>query len=62
MSDELLTAHEAQEYLGVSKRKMWRLLQDGVLATQNDPLDARVKLIKRSDLDALKAQSKKVAA
>lgn len=60
--NEMLTAREAQEYLGVSKRKMWQLLKSGAVQTQDDPLDARLKLVRKSDLDALLAQSKKPAA
>lgn len=60
--NEMLTAREAQEYLGVSKRKMWQLLKSGAVQTQDDPLDARLKLVRKSDLDALMARSKKPAA
>ena len=61
-SDDTMTAGEAQEYLGISKRKMWELLEkDELLAYERDPLDKRIKLIKRSDVEALKARSKKAA-
>lgn len=57
-----MTAREAAEYMRISKRKMWQLLSQGVLASQDDPLDGRVKLVKRADVEALLAKSKKVAA
>jgi hypothetical protein len=61
-SDETMTAREAQEYLGISKRKMWELLEkDKQLSYERDPLDKRIKLIKRSDVEALKARSKRAA-
>jgi hypothetical protein len=63
MADDMMSAGEAQEYLGVSRRKMWELLEkDHALAYERDPLDKRVKLIKRADVEALRAKSKKLAA
>lgn len=60
----VMTAREAQQYLGISNRKMWQMLEvDKVLSYERDPLDKRVKLVKRADVEALKARSaKKVAA
>jgi excisionase family DNA binding protein len=61
--DELMTAGEAREYLGVGKQKMARLLVDGTLPSEPDPLDRRIRLVKRSDVEALASRSsKKVAA
>lgn len=57
--DDLMTAREAQEYLGVSNRKMTQLLASGALTSQPDPLDRRVKLIPRAEVEAIKAQSAK---
>lgn len=53
MPEDYVTMKEAQELLGVSNQKMWRLVRDGVLEAIRSPLDGRVKLIRRSDLDAL---------
>lgn len=61
-SDETMTAREAQEYLGISNRKMAQMLDKGILAFERDPLDQRVKLIPRAEVEALRARSKKVAA
>lgn len=57
-----MTIAEAREYLGVSNKKMSRLLSEGELTATVDPLDKRVKLVKRSDVEALKARSVKSAA
>jgi excisionase family DNA binding protein len=62
MARELMTVGEAREYLGVGKAKMAKLIHDGVLPTQPDPLDKRIRLIKRSDVEALAEQSSKSAA
>jgi predicted HTH domain antitoxin len=50
---ELLTLSEAAELLGVSRMKMSRMVKTKVVTTQNDPLDERVKLVKRDDVLAL---------
>ena len=50
---ELLTLSEAAELLGVSRMKMSRMVKTKVVTTQNDPLDERVKLVKREDILAL---------
>jgi predicted HTH domain antitoxin len=50
---ELLTLSEAAELLGVSRMKMSRMVKTKVITTQNDPLDERVKLVKRDDVLAL---------
>lgn len=44
---------EAQELLGVSGPKMWRLVRDGDLVAEVDPLDKRRKMLRRSDVMAL---------
>ena len=60
-ADDLMTVGEARDYLGVGKQKMAKLISDGVLATQPDLLDKRIRLIKRADVERLRRQSKKVA-
>jgi hypothetical protein len=62
MPDELMTVKEARALLGVGTRKIAALIASGTLPTQPDPLDERVKLIRRSDVDALLARSKKERA
>jgi predicted HTH domain antitoxin len=50
---DLLTLSEAAELLSVSRMKMSRMVKTKVVTTQNDPLDERVKLVKREDILAL---------
>ena len=59
MSEEFMTVAQAREYLGIGKRKMADLIKEGTLQTRPDPLDERVKLIPRSDVEALKERSGK---
>jgi hypothetical protein len=62
-ADDLMTVGVARELLGVGKKKMAELIKSGVLATEDDPLDRRTKLVKRADVEALAARSaKKLAA
>ena len=47
-----LTLIEAAEVAGVSRAKLWRMVKAGRLPAYEDPRDARVKLIKRAELEA----------
>jgi hypothetical protein len=58
--DDLLTVAQVRAILGLSKRKMAQVIAAGELHTQPDPLDGRVKLIKRSEVEALLARSSKL--
>ncbi len=60
--EQYMTVGEAREYLGVGNKKIAKMLKDGTLPSQPDPLDQRSKLVKRSDVEALKARSAKRAA
>ena len=51
---EFLSLKEAQDYLSVSKTKMWNLVKSGVLTAYSDPLDKRKKLVRRDDIEKLK--------
>ncbi len=62
MTRDLMTVGEAREYLGVGKAKMAKLISERTLPTQPDPLDKRVRLIKRTDVERLAEQSSKRAA
>lgn len=53
MSDRLIKVTEAQKLLGVSKKKMASLLAEGTLRFVLDPLDKRVKLVNRADVEQL---------
>jgi hypothetical protein len=58
--DDLLTTGQVRKMLGVSRQKMAALIAAGELHTQPDPLDKRIKLIRRSEVDALLARSSKL--
>jgi excisionase family DNA binding protein len=56
MNAELLTLTEAAAALKVSRFKVSRLIRDGDLQAFVSPLDRRQRLVRRSDVDALKQQ------
>ena len=53
-SDGYLNLKDAAKYLGVSDTKIRRLIGKGLMNVSFDPLDDRKRLVKKSDLDALK--------
>jgi hypothetical protein len=50
---------EARKILGVSPNKMSKLVTDGTLRFELDPLDQRVKLVFLRDVEKLKQLSRK---
>ena len=46
---------QARKFLGVNVMKITSLVQSGRLKYEIDPLDNRVKLVRRSDLETLKS-------
>jgi hypothetical protein len=52
---EYMTATQAREELGITKEALKKLLA-GNLAWISSPVDKRVKLVKRSDVEAYKQQ------
>lgn len=50
---------EARKILGVSPNKMSKLISDGTLRHETDPLDQRVKLVFLDDVQRLKSLSAK---
>jgi excisionase family DNA binding protein len=62
MNPDLMTVGEARAYLGIGRNKMAKLIAEGTLPTQPDPLDKRIRLIKRADVEQLAEQSSKSAA
>ncbi len=66
--DEYMTTADAMRELGIGNKKMARLLDAGLKGEPNglpwspDPLDGRIKRVKRADVEALKRQSAKRAA
>lgn len=51
--DKYVTVAQAQVMLGISKTKIARMITDGELVAVRHPLDKRVKLIKRADIERL---------
>ena len=60
--ENTMTIAEAQKELRVSKAKIARLIKEGKLPAEPDPLDKRFKLVQRADVEALLAQSQRPAA
>jgi excisionase family DNA binding protein len=52
-----VTASEARVIMDVSKTKLAKMLKTGELPFISDPRDQKVKLIKRSDIDAWLAKA-----
>ena len=50
---ELITVTEARKILGISANKMSALISSGTLPYEQDPLDHRVKLVRRADVEGL---------
>lgn len=50
---ELVTVAEARQILGISANKMSALIGSGALPYEQDPLDRRVKLVKRVEVEGL---------
>ena len=59
--DDLIKVTAARKLLGVSPMKMAQLIKDGFLPTFDNPLDRRVKLISRADVEALLGMKEKAA-
>jgi excisionase family DNA binding protein len=58
LEDNLITLSEAAKLLSVSRAKISRLVSNNALHTINDPLDQRVKLVRREDVLALRVRPK----
>jgi excisionase family DNA binding protein len=54
VGEEFVTMSEAQEMLGVSNFTIWRMVKDGRLTAYPSQIDRRKKLIRRSDIEALR--------
>jgi len=52
-----MPVHAARAILGISKPTMARLLREKRLSVRAHPLDKRVKLVLRSQVEALKKQT-----
>lgn len=54
MDEDLLPLMKAAKYLGISNVKLSQLAREGAIRYATSPLDRRLKLFKRQDLDTLK--------
>lgn len=52
--EEFLNLKEARQLLGVSRTKLWTLIKEGRLPIYQHPLDKRVRLVRRRDLENLR--------
>ena len=59
--NDLIKVTAARKLLGVSPMKMAQLIKDGYLRTFDNPLDRRVKLVSRADVDSLLDMREKAA-
>lgn len=59
--DDLIKVTAARKLLGVSPMKMAQLIKDGFLRTFDNPLDRRVKLVSRADVETLLGMREKAA-
>lgn len=50
---EKMKLSQAHKFLGISFATMSNLVSRGVIAVENDPLDRRVRLVKRADLEEI---------
>jgi excisionase family DNA binding protein len=51
--DDFVTITEATRIMGVSRWTLYRLIDAGQLQTYRSPINRRVKLVKRADLERL---------
>jgi hypothetical protein len=56
-NSELIKVAEARKLLGVSANKMAALIGSGAIPFEQDPLDHRVKLVSRKDIEKLMKRS-----
>jgi hypothetical protein len=59
--NDLIKVTAARKLLGVSPMKMAQLIKDGFLRTFDNPLDRRVKLVSRAEVDSLLDMREKAA-
>ena len=60
MEAEVLMSSEAQKEFGFSRDMMTKLLRSGTIPYTPDPLDKRIKWVKRRDVERIAARSLKL--
>jgi predicted DNA-binding transcriptional regulator AlpA len=58
---DLISTTEAQHLLGISRPTMARLLKDQVIRHFPNPIDRRVKLVSKAEVEALKPKRAEAA-
>jgi hypothetical protein len=58
---DLIKVTAARKLMSVSPMKMAQLIKDGLLHTFDNPLDKRVKLVSRAEVDSLLDMREKAA-
>jgi hypothetical protein len=51
-----MSLSQARKFLGASQSKITMLVRSGILKYEQNPLDLRMKLVKRTDLEKLKLE------
>ena len=59
--DDLIKVTAARKLMGVSPMKMAQLIKDRFIRTYDNPLDRRVKLVSRAEVDSLLDMREKAA-
>ncbi|HYO62526.1 MAG TPA: hypothetical protein VER08_02605 [Pyrinomonadaceae bacterium] len=59
--NDLITTSEARRLLGVSAVKMAQLIRDGLVPHFPNPLDRRVKLVSKAQVESLKPRRAEAA-
>lgn len=59
--NDLITTAEARRLLGVSAVKMAQLIRDGIVPHFPNPLDRRVKLVSKAQVESLKPKRAEAA-
>jgi predicted site-specific integrase-resolvase len=57
--EELLSMNEVAERLGISRVTVWKMVKNGDLPAQQNPIDKREKLVPSSAVRKLEAQGRK---
>jgi excisionase family DNA binding protein len=60
--EELLSMNEVAERLGISRVTTWKLVRDGVLPAEQNPIDKRERLVPVSAVQALERRGRVVSA
>jgi hypothetical protein len=59
--NDLIAVAEAQRLLGVSHAKIAQLIRTGLIRHFSNPLDGRVKLVSKAEVEALKPKRAEAA-